>query len=82
MAIELYVMVSVLSRTTSILENDKISDKDKEYVKTLTEMVSRDCRQNFTRNLKRLGQTYDKLIPKASKAVDEREGYGLDIIHF
>lgn len=82
MAMEMYGMLSVLSRTTAILEKADVSASDKEYVTTLTEIICRDCRQNFTKNLKRLGETYDTLLPKAGKAVAERDGYGLDILNF
>lgn len=82
MAMELYGMLCVLSRTTAILEKSEVSASDKEYISTLTEIICRDCRQNFTKNLKRLGETYDSLMPKASKAVAERDGYGLDILNF
>lgn len=82
MAMELYAMVCVLSRTTSILNRAEVSDGDKQYVKTMTEIICRDARQKFTQNHKRLGETYDSLIPQVSKAVAEREGYGLDITNF
>ncbi len=82
MAMELYAFLCVLSRTTAILQNPEVASADKEYVRTLTEMVCRDARQNFTRNLKRLGQTYDRLIPRASQAVVERDGYGLDVLRY
>ena len=82
MAMELYAMVCVLSRTTSILNNAQVSDSDKKYVKTMTEIICRDSRQKFTQNHKRLGETYDSLIPEVSNAVAEREGYGLDITSF
>jgi acyl-CoA dehydrogenase family protein 9 len=82
MCMELYAMLCVLSRTTSILNNPEISDSDKHYVKTMTELICRDSRQKFTQNLKRLGETYDTLIPEISKAVADRDGYGLDIINF
>jgi acyl-CoA dehydrogenase family member 9 len=82
MAIELYVQLSVLSRTTSILNRADVSESDKEYVSLMTELVCRDSRQSFTRNLKRLNSSYDKLIPKISKHVAERDGFGFDIIDF
>jgi acyl-CoA dehydrogenase family protein 9 len=82
MSIELYVQLCVLSRTTAILENSKVSDGDKEYVMMLTELICRDCRQNFTRNYKRLNSSYDKLLPKIAKAVSERKGFGFDIVDF
>jgi acyl-CoA dehydrogenase family member 9 len=82
MAIELYVQLCVLSRTTAILNKKEVSESDKDYVLNLTELVCRDSRQTFTRNYKRLTSSYDKLTPKVSKAVCEREGFGFDIIDF
>lgn len=82
MSMELYAMLCVLSRTTAILNKAEVSDSDKKYVLTMTEIICRDARQKFTQNHKRLGETYDTLIPTVSKAVAERDGYGLDIINF
>jgi acyl-CoA dehydrogenase family member 9 len=82
MVIELYVQLCVLSRTTSILNRSDVSEKDKEYVTLMTELIMRDSRQTFTRNYKRLNSSYDKLIPKISKHVAERDGFGFDIIDF
>lgn len=82
MAIELYVQLCVLSRTTSILNKSEVSQADKDYVSLMTELIMRDSRQSFTKNYKRLGTSYDKLIPKISKAVSERDGFGFDIIDF
>ncbi|HXH76538.1 MAG TPA: acyl-CoA dehydrogenase family protein [Bacteriovoracaceae bacterium] len=82
MSIELYVQLCVLSRTTAILNRADIPEKDKEYVMLMTELICRDSRNTFTRNYKRLNSTYDKLLPKISKAVSEREGFGFDIIDF
>jgi acyl-CoA dehydrogenase family protein 9 len=82
MSIELYVQLCVLSRTTSILNRTDVSDSDKEYVTLLTELIMRDSRQAFTKNYKRLNSSYDKLLPKISKAVSERDGFGFDIIDF
>jgi acyl-CoA dehydrogenase family protein 9 len=82
MVIELYVQLCVLSRTTAILNRADISEKDKEYVTLMTEHIMRDSRQSFTRNFKRLNSSYDKLIPKISKHIAERDGFGFDIIDF
>lgn len=82
MAIELYAQLCVLSRTTAILNRADIPQGEKEYITSLTELICRDSRQNFTRNYKRLKSSYDKLIPKISKAVSERDGYGFDIIDY
>jgi acyl-CoA dehydrogenase family protein 9 len=82
MTIELYVQLCVLSRTTSILNNKDISDSDKEYVTLLTESICRDSHQAFTKNYQRLTSSYDKLTPKISKHIAERDGFGFDIIDF
>jgi acyl-CoA dehydrogenase family protein 9 len=82
MAMELYAMVAVLSRTTMILNDQQISESDKAYALQMAEMICRDCRQNFVKNSKRLDQSYDKTIPKVSDAVKERDGYGFDITRF
>lgn len=82
MSIELYAQLCVLSRTTSILNRSDVSATDKEYVTLMTELICRDSRQIFTKNYKRLSSTYDKLIPKISQAVAERDGFGFDIIDF
>ena len=82
MSIELYVQLCVLSRTTSILNRSDVSEKDKEYVSLMTELICRDSRQTFTKNYKRLNSSYDKPIPKISKAVADRDGFGFDIIDF
>lgn len=82
MSIELYAQLCVLSRTTSILNRSDVSDKDKEYVSLMTELICRDSRQTFTKNYKRLNSSYDKLIPKISEAVAQRDGFGFDIIDF
>ena len=82
MSIELYVQLCVLSRTTSILNRTDVSESDKDYVSLLTELICRDSRQTFTRNYKRLNSSYDKLIPKISKHVADRDGFGFDIIDF
>lgn len=82
MTIELYVQLCVLSRTTSILNNKDISESDKDYVTLMTESICRDSHQNFTKNHARLTSSYDKLTPKISKHVAERDGFGFDIIDF
>ena len=50
MAIELYVQICVLSRTTAILNKAEVSEDDKNYVTLLTELIMKDSRQNFTKN--------------------------------
>jgi acyl-CoA dehydrogenase family protein 9 len=82
MAIELYVSLATLTRTSSILANETISQADKDYVMNLSGIVLRESRQEFVKNLKRLDENFDKTLPEASKGVCERDGYGLDVINF
>jgi acyl-CoA dehydrogenase family protein 9 len=82
MAIELYVQLAVLSRTSSILNDNAVAENDKDYVMALTNLILRDSRQSFVKNYKRLSGSYDSNIPKTSAFVCERDGYGLDILKY
>lgn len=82
MAIELYVTLAVLSRTSWILEDEKIAAKDKDYVTSLAKIALTDSRRRFTQNLKGMTKNYDKTTKAVSDGVCERDGYGLDIINF
>ncbi len=82
MAISLYVQTAVISRTDSILKDKDISQDDKDYVLNLCKINLIDNRRSFIANRKRLDGRYDGIIPKASKGVCDRDGYGLDILKF
>jgi len=82
MAIELYVQLCVLSRTDSIIKDDSIEQKDKDYALNLTRLSCIDSKQAFHRNRRRLDGKYDSCVPKASEDVCSRNGYGLDILKF
>jgi len=82
MTMDLYLTVAVLARTTQILEDEKISDSDKEYVKSLTSITCRDARYDYIHNSKAMESNYDSDTVSASNGVCERDGYGLDIINF
>lgn len=82
MAIDLYVMLAVLSRTTSILENSKIDQKKKDYVLNLAKISLKESRQDFVSNLKGMTSNEDKIVAQASAQVCEFDGYGLDILDF
>lgn len=82
MAIELYVMLAVMSRTTSILNNKEIAQDKKDYVLNLSKIALKDARQSFIHNLKGMTSNEDKVIEKASEQVCNNDGYGLDIIDF
>ncbi|EQC45987.1 acyl-CoA dehydrogenase family protein [Bacteriovorax sp. Seq25_V] len=82
MVIDLYVMIAVISRTTSILNNDKIDQAKKDYVLSLAKITLKESRQNFINNLKGMTSNEDKTITTASKHVCDNDGYGLDIIEY
>ncbi len=82
MAIQLYVILAMLSRTTSILENNDISDDEKNYIYSLTELAFKDARQEFYMNSKRLRGEYDKNLVTVSEFVVKRDGFGFDIIDY
>lgn len=82
MAIDLYAMVALLSRTTSILNNDKVDQKKKDYVLNLTRISFEETRHHFMSQLKAMSKNTDKIVKAASDHVSENMGYGLDIIDF
>ncbi len=82
MAIQLYVMVAVLSRTTSILNDESIEQSKKDYVQNLALIALKDARGEFISNLKAMSNHDDKIIAKASEQVCDLDGYGLDIMDF
>jgi len=82
MTIQLYVMLAVISRTTSILEDDAIDEKKKEYCFNLAEHSLRRARHTFISSHKGMTKNMDKTEMKISDQVAENGGYGLDIIDF
>lgn len=82
MVIELYASLAVLSRTTAILNDDSVSQEDKDYVLDMSRTILMESKRRFHKNYKRLDSPQDKNIPSVSKAVCAREGYGLDIANF
>ncbi len=82
MAIDLYVMVALLSRTTSILNREEIAQEKKDYVLHLTKIAFEETRHHFTANFKGMTKNVDKSIKAASDHVAQSMGYGLDIIDF
>lgn len=82
MAIELYVILAVISRTTSILEDDKIDQEKKDYVLGMTRIIFKESRGNFVKNLRAMTSNQDSIIKKVSGKVCDLGGYGLDIIDF
>jgi acyl-CoA dehydrogenase family protein 9 len=82
MVIHLYVTVAVISRTTSILNNSKVSADQKDYVLRMTKIICKESRIKFERNLKKMSKNQDKSVAKISEHVVSFGGYGLDIINF
>lgn len=82
MAIELYVTLAVLSRTTSILQNDSVAEEKKKYVLSLAKMALKDSRQRYMSAYKSMVKNQDKTIEFVSQSVCANDGYGLDIIDF
>ncbi|NOT77693.1 MAG: acyl-CoA dehydrogenase [Bacteriovoracaceae bacterium] len=82
MVIELYVIISVISRTTAILNSSKATQEQKDYVLRLTKYICNDSGRKIRRNLKAVSKNNDKLISKISESVVKAGGYGLDIIEF
>lgn len=82
MSIQLYVMIAVISRTTSILNDDKIDDEKKEYCFNLAQHSLRRAKHVFVSNLKEMTKNIDKIEKKLSDQVAKNGGYGLDIIDF
>lgn len=82
MVIQLYAIACVLSRTTSILEDDKIPEERKDYVKKLTRYICHDARRKFVADLKGMSKNFDHTIKAVSEHVCNNDGYGLDIIDY
>ena len=82
MAIHMYAMLSVLSRTTAILENEKLDQNKRDYSLELAKYACRHSYTQFRKNYKGMSKNSDKNIAKLSKLVCEHEGYGLDIVDF
>ncbi len=82
MAIQLYVMIAVISRTTSILNDEKIDEEKKEYCYNLAQHSLRRAKHVFVSNLKEMTKNADKIEKKLSDQVAKNGGYGLDIIDF
>lgn len=82
MAIDLYVILAVLSRATMVLQQDEVDDAKKEYVKKLAKISFTKRRQRFKKNLKHMNFNSDKEIKSVSKQVCDYDGYGLDVVDF
>lgn len=82
MTIQLYAILAVISRTTLILNDEKIDQKEKDYCLALCQYACRDARHKFMTNFRSMNRNADTLVENISKMVSERGGYGLDIVNF
>ena len=82
MAMEIYASISVLSRTTSILNSDTIAQDKKDYCLRLAQLSLRESYGKFKKNLKEMNKNMDTTPEALAKDIVGHEGYGLDIIDF
>ena len=82
MSIELYLQLALLSRTTSVLNDESIDQDKKDYMLGLAKKGLKDSRQRFVGKLKGMTSNEDKLVQDLSESVCKYEGYGLDIVDY
>ena len=82
MSIQLYVILSVISRTSAILADKNIDEGKKEYCLHLTNHACRDARYRFISNLKEMSNNIDETVVKITDRISMEGGYGLDILDF
>lgn len=82
MTIELYVMLALLSRTTSILNNTEVEQAKKDYVIRLCKLSFYASRRRFISSLKGMTKNKDNMIKETSEMVVKNGGYGLEIIDY
>lgn len=82
MCIELYAMLAVLSRTTSVLNNEKIAQEEKDHLVRLTKLICNESSRKIKRNLKAMSKNNDNNVKKISDHVVKNGGYGFDIIDY
>ncbi len=80
MAINLYVMISVLSRTTFILKSKNFSDDTKEYCLQLNNYAFKNARRDFIKAFKEINKKKHKTITDVSNTICKMNGYGIDIL--
>ena len=81
MAIDLYVILAMISRTSHIL-NDDANKSEHGYAVHLFRQAFSILRYDFIKNLKGMNKNIDSQTKQLSEMVCQRDGYGLDIIHF
>ena len=82
MSIQLYVMLSVISRTSAILNDKNIDKEKKQYSLNLANHACRDLRYHFIARSKDMSNNIDKTVVKLADRISQEGGYGLDILDF
>lgn len=82
MSMELYASLAVISRTTSILNDENIPQDKKDYCLKLGHLSLRESYSKFKKNLKEMNKNMDSTIESLTADIVKNEGYGLDIIEF
>ena len=81
MAIRLYVMLAMLSRTTAVLERDDAPNEKKAHAKLLFRQAFRPLSRGFAADLEGMGRNADAETRELSGMVCDEGGYSLDVIH-
>jgi len=82
MAVHLYVTLAVLSRTTAILNDQKIPQDKKDYCLHLAKISCRDAKKEIAKNMKAMKKNSDKSIAAVTESICKYDGYGLDIVDY
>ena len=82
MSIQLYIILSVISRTSAILKDKNIDKEKRQYSLWLANHACRDARYRFMANLKEMSNNIDETAIKLADRVSQEGGYGLDIFDY
>ena len=80
MAISLFCMSAVLSRSSSIIADKEIDKDTKEQIKALTEFIFARQKSVFSESRNQMDENQDKNIAKIVKFLKEKPSYNFDII--
>ncbi|MCY4643343.1 MAG: acyl-CoA dehydrogenase family protein [Bacteriovoracales bacterium] len=82
MAIALYSILSVLSRTTSILNRKDVDEEKKRYMVDLADIACRQERHRFMAANREMDSNLDKQIKRVTAKCEEYGGHGFDILDY
>ncbi len=82
MAIALYATIAVISRTTSILDSDTVSEEEKNYVLNLAKVSCENSKKTFDCTLSLMKDNHDKAVGDLARYIVEKDGHGIDIVNY